>query len=122
MKLNRTRRAALAAVAAFTVATAAYAFTESNTMPPTSKAGQGETTISGYTVSNVEYVLDGVTPSEIDKVTFDLDAAAGTVKARVVAGGAYADCTNPVDFSWSCDFSTNPTVLAADELSVIAVE
>jgi hypothetical protein len=119
---RRRRRLAVIIAAAAALAFAAYAFTASNTVPD-SKAGDGDGAITGYTVSNIAYQLEASDPASIDSVTFDLDDAAGTVKAKVVAAsGTYADCTNTAGNSWSCDFSPNPTVLSADEFRVIAVE
>ena len=103
------------------LAFAAYAFTAANTVPA-SKAGDGDGAISGYVVSSVAYVL-ATDPANIDRVTFNLDAAAGQVRAKVDASSStYASCTNTAGFSWSCDFSTDPAVLDADELRVIAVQ
>lgn len=71
---------------------ATYAFTASNVVPGT-KAGQGEGTISGYTVSGVAYTL-AANPTNIDSVAFTLSAAATTVKAKVVQGSSpYTDCS-----------------------------
>lgn len=121
MTSTRSRRRVLVlALLAFVVATAAYAFTAGNTVPA-SKAGDGAGAITGYTVSNVAYNLDAANPQLIDSVEFDLDAAAGEVKARVQAGGTnWASCTNAVN-RWTCDFTVNPTVLSADELTVVSV-
>jgi hypothetical protein len=103
-------------------ATAAFAFAASNTVP-TSYAGDGFGTISGYTVSNIAYGLNGTTPSNLDSVSFTLSAAANTVKIKLVATGTtYYDCaaTNaPTNTNWSCT-TTGATVSAADQLRVIA--
>ena len=117
---KRKRHVALLVLLLLFVGTAAYAFTASNTVPPT-RAGDGSNTISGYIVSNVDYNLEAANPANIDSLEFDLDAAAGTVKAKVLSSAAYTDCTGgPTHFT--CDFSPNPTVLSADQLSVIAVQ
>ncbi len=102
-------------------ASAAFAFAAANTVPATA-AGDGAGAISGYTVSNIQYVLNAGTPSNIDMVTFTLDSAATTVKIKLVAaGGTYYSCTNPSGMNWEC-VTTAPqaTVLPADELRVIA--
>ena len=119
---RRRRRLAVIIAAAAALAFAAFAFTASNTVP-TSSAGDGYNTISGYVVSNVAYVL-AANPANIDKVTFTLNGPAGTVKAKVQnSSTTYADCTNGGSGNnWSCDFATDPTVLSADELRVIAVQ
>jgi len=101
-------------------ATAAFAFAATNTVPA-SYAGEGASVTSGYTVTNVVYNLNGATASNIDSVTFTLNAAATTVKIRLVTTGSYYSCTNPSGNNWSCA-TTAPqaTVTAADELRVIA--
>lgn len=109
------------ALAGLIFATAAFAFAAANTVPPTA-AGDGAGAISGYTVSAIQYVLNASTPSDIDKVTFTLDAVATTVKIKLVAlGSTYYGCTNTGGNNWECA-TTAPqaTVLAATELRVIA--
>ena len=101
-------------------ATTAFAFAAANTMPADTFAGEGTTTTSGYTVSNVAYNLNATNASNIDSVSFDLDAAAGTVTISLDGTNFYA-CTNGVGFSWSCT-TTGETVASASELTVIAVE
>lgn len=103
-------------------ATAAFAFAATNTVP-SSYAGEGASTTSGYTVSNVVYNLNATTPSNVDSVTFTLNAPATTVKVRLVTTGSYYNCTPGSGTSWSCA-TTSPqvTVSAANELRVIATE
>ena len=119
---RRRRRTAVIIAAAAALAFAAYAFTAANTVPA-SKAGDGNGAISGYTVSNIAYQLEALNAANIDSVSFTLDAAAGTVKAKVVAASlTYTDCINTGGFNWSCNFAINPTVVSADDLRVIAVQ
>jgi hypothetical protein len=101
---------------------AAYAFTASNTVP-TTYAGDGSQTISGYTVSSVTYTLNSTTPSNVDAVGFALDHAATTVKVRVVSGGSWYSCTNPSGNNWTCT-TTSPQATAAgvNNLQVVAVQ
>ncbi|MBK9928014.1 MAG: hypothetical protein IPP66_22310 [Anaerolineales bacterium] len=104
-------------------ATTAFAFAATNTVPAT-YAGEGSSTTSGYTVTNIVYNLNATTPSNIDSVTFSLNAAANTVKIRLVTTGSYYSCsaTNaPTNTNWSCT-TTGATVSAANELRVIATE
>jgi hypothetical protein len=118
----RRFRYVAAILAAVCVAAGAYAFTASNTVPNTS-AGSGSGTITGYTVSNVAYTLNSATPTNMDAVSFTLDKAAGTVKAQVVNGGAWYDCTNGGSGNnWSCDTTvgTQATVAPANQLTVVA--
>lgn len=99
-------------------ATAAFAFAANNSVPP-SYAGEGSSITSGYTVTNVVYNLNTTTPSNVDSVSFTLNAAASTVKVRLVTTGSYYSCTNPSGFNWNCGTS-GVTVLAANEFRVIA--
>lgn len=100
-------------------ATAAFAFAASNTVPA-SYAGEGASVTSGYTVSNVVYNLNATTPSNIDSVAFTLNAAASTVKVRLVTTGSYFTCTN-VGLNWTCN-TAGVTVAAADEFRVVATQ
>jgi hypothetical protein len=120
MRHARKRRLVVVAVAALVVAASAYAFTAANTVPNTN-AGDGQGTVSGYTVTNVAYVLAAATPSNIDKVTFTINpTAAATVQAKLTAAGTtYTTCTN-VTGSVTCDFSPDIAVTTADQLRVIA--
>jgi len=119
---RRRRRTAVIIAVAAALAFAAYAFTAANTVP-SSQAGDGSGTISGYTVSNIAYTLDSTNAANIESVAFTLDAAATTVKAKVVAASStYTDCSNTGGNNWSCDIEPDPSVLAADELRVIAVQ
>ena len=122
MLRSRRRRTALIVAAAAALAFAAYAFTASNTVPGSS-AGDGSGAISGYTVSNIAYTLDSTNAANIESVSFTLSAAAGTVKAKLVAASStYTDCSNTGGNNWSCDVEPDPSVLSADELRVIAVQ
>ena len=116
----RRFRYVAAVLAAVCVAAGAYAFTASNTVPATD-AGSGSQTISGYTVTNVAYTLNSTTPTDMDAVAFTLDKAAGTVKAQVVSGGTWYDCTNGgAGNNWTCDTTvgTQATVPPANNLTI----
>lgn len=100
-------------------ATAAFSFAASNSMPASTYAGEGASVTSGYTVSAVVYNLNTTTPTNIDSVTFSLNAAASNVKVRLVTTGSYFSCTNTAGFNWNCT-TTGTTVAAADEFRVVA--
>lgn len=107
-------------VVAAALATGVYAFTATNTVPD-SNAGSGSGTISGYTVSAIAYQLNATTPSDIDSLTFTLNAAATTVKAKVVSGSStYTNCSIASGVNVTCNFSPDIAVTTADQLSVIA--
>ena len=109
-----------ALVVAVALATGAYAFTATNTVPGSS-AGSGSGTISGYTVSNVAYQLNATTPTDIDSVSFTLSASASQAKAKIVSGSStYASCTISGGVNASCTFASPIAITTADQLSVIA--
>lgn len=103
------------------LAVSAYAFAAANTVP-TTKAGDGAGTISGYTVSNVVYNLNASDPSLLDSVDLTLDAAAVNVTIKLVAAGStWYDCTVVSGNNWTCDTSSPAqTVASMDELEVVA--
>jgi hypothetical protein len=119
-RFSRRRSLLFALVVAVALGLGTYAFTATNTVPG-SYAGSGSGTISGYTVSNVQYQLNASTPSDIDSVTFVLDAAAGVAKAKLVSGSTtYTDCSISGGTNVTCDFSPDVAVTAANQLAVIA--
>ena len=116
---GRSRTIGMLVVAA-ALATGAYAFTASNTVPD-SNAGSGSGTISGYTVSGIAYTLNATTPSDIDSMTFTLNAAATVVKAKIVSGSTtYTNCTVASGVNVTCNFAPDIAITTADQLSVIA--
>ena len=108
----------IAAVAV--IAGGSYAFTASNTVP-TTQAGQGTGTVSGYTVTSVGYTLNGATPSNIDAVTFTISpSSATTVKAQLVGAGTWYSCTNTAGAVSCATTSPQMTVATAATLNVVA--
>ena len=117
--IGRSRTLGILVVAA-ALATGAYAFTATNTVP-SSNAGSGSGTISGYTVSGIAYTLNATTPSDIDSMTFTLSATAATAKAKIVSGSTtYTSCTIAGGVNVTCNFSPDIAITTADQLSVIA--
>lgn len=120
---SRIVRVLLAIVVIAVIGTAAYAFTAGNTVP-TSYAGDGSGTISGYTVSNIHYTANATTPANLDQVQFDLSAPAADVKVTLTNGGSVYDCgasSGPSNSVTCATTSPQATVLAADSLTVVAV-
>jgi hypothetical protein len=122
MYVVRSRVVRLGAVLLLAVAVmaAAYGFAATNTVPDT-RAGDGAGTISGYAVSNVAYTLNASNPQQLDRVEFDLDNPASTVKVRLQTGGTWYSCTNTSGNHWSCN-TTGQNVQPANELRVVAVQ
>jgi hypothetical protein len=107
-----------AVAAGLAVALVVLGLAASNTVPIT-RAGDGASTISGYTVSSVTYNLNATNPQEVSSVVFTLDAPANKVKVRLQSDGAWFDCTNVSGNQWSCTTS-GQAVQPADELRVVA--
>lgn len=104
-------------------ATAAYGFAASNTVP-TSNAGDGSGTISGYTVSAVHYTLNATNPANIDSVTFTVSPAipaTGSVVVKLVASGTTFKTCTPSGTTVTCTAMGIP-VSSADQLQVIAAQ
>ena len=119
---KRRARLVLGLVLAVVASVAIYGFTAANTVPG-SAAGAGSGVISGYATSNVQYTLNATTPTNIDAVGFTLaPAAAGTVRAQLVTGGAFYPCTNSAGTVTCTTTSPQATVAAADQLTVVAVQ
>ncbi len=100
-----------------------YAFAAANIMPADSYAGDGSTVISGYTVTDVKYNLNATNPSNIDSVTFNLDAPASSASVKLVTTGLWSTpCTfDGTGMIVTC-LTPGVTVLAADSLQVVAAE
>jgi hypothetical protein len=104
-------------------ATAAFAFAASNTMPADTYAGEGLSDTLPYNVGTPVYTLNAGNPSNIDEVTFTLDAPATTVKVKFDLNADYYDCAYAVG-TVTCDTTvgTQLTVNDADQFEVIAVQ
>ncbi len=119
---NRRGRTLGALIVAGVVASSAYAFTQSNTVPAT-RAGDGNSAISGYTATSVVYSLNATNPQNLDQVAFTLSpTATTTVKVKLAAAGSWYSCTNTAGSVTCATTSPQATVAAATELTVVAVE
>jgi hypothetical protein len=121
MPHNKFVKVIIITLVALIFGSVATAFAASNTVPVTN-SGDGVGIVSGYVVSNVLYGLNAIDPSKIDTVRFTLNAAATTVKIKLVAAGTtYYTCTVVTGNNWTCPSTvTQATVLTADQLRVIA--
>lgn len=105
-----------------------FAYAAANTVPVTG-AGDGDAEISGYTVSNVHYVLSSGDPSTIVSVTFELNPIEtgvpdpATVKITLPdASTDWYECTAGTSPTWSCTISPAVNVLEAVSLRVVAAQ
>ena len=111
-----------------TLGVIAYGYAAANVVPE-SGAGDGSGTVSGYTISNIDYALLSSDPSKVASVSFDVDATSGAsdpndVQVTVDSGTTWTACTGPVESTWTCTFtaSSEPSVSAIEELQVVAAE
>src|SRR3984885_6041383 len=118
----------MAIVAALAIGGGVYAFTASNTVPLTT-AGTGAGAVSGYTVTNIHYVLDATTPANIDSLTFTISPAVPstgggtvTISAALSTGGPtnYTCTPNTAGTTVTCPTAT-PTQLTTALLTGITV-
>jgi hypothetical protein len=118
-------RTIVAVALALIMGSAAYGFAAANTISATN-AGAGASTVSGYTVSAVTYLLETSDPTMLDKVTFTLtpDASGAvptTVKVQLVSGGTWYDATHGTGNVWSYDPAAGAmTVTSVDALNIVA--
>jgi hypothetical protein len=120
----RSSKLFIVAIVIMILATSAYAFAASNTVPA-SNAGEGSTAIGGYTVSAVTYTYSTANPSQISTVGFTLAPAASKASVSLVSGvgGTLQACTGtgpgPTWTAWTCNI-TGVSVLSANSLRVVA--
>lgn len=109
------------------LAAATYGFAAANTVPD-GGAGDGQGTISGYTIGSVNYNLLGSDPSKVASVDFTVTPNGGAPAAQTVKitldDTTWYDCSNTSGSTWSCSFTSGnePTVLSASQLRVVATE
>lgn len=125
--MHRTKRTLFVIVIALILAAVTFAYAAANTVPA-SGAGDGSGDISGYTVSNIHYILNVANPQVIESVTFTLTpitASAGaptSVRIQLVStAGNWYSCTESAG-TWTCNVSGAVTVLAADRLTVVSAQ
>lgn len=124
--LLRPQTLTIAAVLAI-IAAIVYGFAAANVVPE-SGAGDGTGTVSGYTITNIDYTLLGSDPSKLQSVEFDVTATGGAnaatdVRITVDGGANWVTCTNVVAH-WTCTFGagSEPSVSAIANLQVVAAE
>lgn len=119
---RRRKRFVLAALVSGVVASSAYAYTASNTVP-VSSAGSGSGAISGYTATNVSYTLNTSNPQNIDAVTFTISpTTTTTVKVQLVGGGSWYSCSNSGGSVTCATTSPQATAATANQLTVVATQ
>jgi hypothetical protein len=118
----------VAVVVAAAIGGGAYAFTASNTVPTTT-AGSGAGTVSGYTVTNLHYNLNATSPANIDSLTFTISPVVPStstgkvvIQAALTVGGptSYTCTTDTTGATVTCA-TTSPQLTAATLTGVTVV-
>jgi hypothetical protein len=104
----------VAGVVALAIGGGAYAFTASNTVPPTT-AGAGAGAVSGYTITNIHYVLDATTPANIDSLTFTISPAVPSAGGGTVTIAAALSTGGPTNYV--CTPSTAGTTVTCPTIT-----
>jgi hypothetical protein len=112
----------IASVLSFT----GYAFTNTLTVPATTKAGDGNAGIAVQnSVNTVDYVPDTNDPSKLASIvlTFSPALSAGHVYAAIGTTVWTQACVNAAG-TWTCTYTaaTEPTVVGALNLRVVATD
>lgn len=130
MLLNKLLQPKIIAIALilFSLSVVAYGYAAANVVPE-SGAGDGSGTVSGYTISNIDYNLLASDPSKVTSIDMDIAATSGAgtpddVRITVDSGTTWVTCTGPATNTWTCTFtvSSEPSVTAISTLQVVAVE
>jgi hypothetical protein len=99
-----------------------YAFAAANTVDATN-VGEGTGVISGYAITNVHYVLNTTTPSNVDSVSFTINpgiTGSGKVYVRLASSGTFsAPCDTSGGTTVTCTL-TGVTATSASNLTVVS--
>lgn len=121
-KLKSPRRLMALAVFAI-VAMSAFGFAAANNMPNNTRAGDGDTGISGYNVSNISYGLDTSIPANIATVSFSLNHPATAANVKVAVNGTpSSSCANPSGNDFVCTLPSGIGVTTAATLYLVAAQ
>jgi hypothetical protein len=130
-RMSRIVVFAIVAAVAGAIGVAAFAFTASNTVPATT-VGAGSGAVSGYTVTNVHYVLNATNAGNIDSLTFTVAPVipnTGTgkvvVSAALTSGGPNSyNCTSSLVGDTVTCATTSPQLTAdkINQLTVVAAQ
>ena len=108
---------------------AAYAMTNSITMPAEVSLGYGANSPVAFTLSNVQYLLSRNNPQVVTTVSFDVvlsgggaGAAPQTVSASLDGGNTWYSC-GPHSGGWACTLNVNVSSIdSGGQLEVAAFQ
>jgi len=120
--INPRRLLLLAALGIMAMAVVGYAY--SNTVPA-SHAGDGNGAVSGYTVTNIHYTLDGTNPANTTSVSFTVDTAipiTGTTRLSFDNGSNWLPANACSSSGTTVTCTAVVTVLSLQNLRVVAAQ
>jgi hypothetical protein len=130
MKVSRNKRRQLGAIGlAALVATAGTAYAANNTVA-SRNAGQGVSTVAGFTVVDIGYLPSETNPELVGVVTFTItrdlntgvvDSTNAGASVSVDAGANYYPCTIAAGFA-TCPITEAMEFIEVDNLSVVAYD
>jgi hypothetical protein len=106
------------------VGAATFGFANTNTMPAAYFAGEGNSTVSGYTVTALKFNLNASNPLEFSTLAFHLNGPASTVYVSLDGATTWISCTPTVtagETGVSCDL-TGVAVGPVTSLYISAVQ
>jgi hypothetical protein len=109
-------------ILALILSASVYGFAATNTVEATS-AGDGATAISGYDIVSVNYSIFGDgNPSNIDAISFDLQASVASVWVSLDNGANWTNCTGSISGNTVSNCGMNVLVTAATQLRIVAAD
>ena len=109
-------------ILALILAASVYGFANTNTVEATS-AGDGAALISGYDIVSVSYsIFADSDPSDIDAVSFDLQASVASVWVSLDNGSNWTDCTGSISGTTVSNCGMSVLVTAATQLRIVAAD
>lgn len=78
------------------IGAATFGFADANTMPAAYFAGEGNSTVSGYTVTVLKFNLNASNPLQFSTMTFHLNGPASTVYVSLDGATTWISCTPTV--------------------------
>jgi hypothetical protein len=109
-------------ILALILAASVYGFANTNTVEATS-AGDGATAISGYNIVSVNYSIFGDSdPSDIDAISFDLQATVASVWVSLDNGANWTDCTGSISGTTVSNCAMSVAVTSATQLRIVAAD
>ena len=107
------------------IGAATFGFAEANTMPAAYFAGEGNSTVSGYTVTVLKFNLNASNPLQFSTMTFHLNGPASTVYVSLDGAATWVSCTptpNAGETDVACPNISGVAVRPVSNLYISAVQ